>query len=104
MEELFLMGMIWFMIIGGALSVIICDFIVPKRLSTTGGFIGFVLYTGLSLLVVYSYYITITTTSYAPLDYIPPDSTEEELDEGRKLAPGKEANGIRDKFARAAVC
>ena len=30
--------------------------------------------------------------------------TEEELNEGRKLAPAKEATGIRDKFARAAVC
>jgi len=102
MEELFLMGMIWFMIIGGALSVIICDFLIPKRYTSVGGFICFFLYVALSCIVIYSYWMVIITPSYAPLDYVPPDSTEEELDEGRKLAPAKEATGIRDKFARAA--
>ena len=104
MDELCLMGMLWFVIIGGALSVIICDFVAMGRLESFGGKVGLLLYIGLSSVVVYSYWMTITTPSYAPLDYVPPDCSEKELDEGKKLAPAKEATGIRDKFARAAVC
>ena len=104
MDELCMMGLLWFMIVGGALSVVVCDFIVPGRLRSAGGMLGAIAYICLALVVIYAYWMTITTPSYAPPDYIPPSSTEQELDEAKRLASGKERTGISDKFARAAVC
>jgi len=102
MDELCMMGMLWVIIIGGALSVIVCDFLVQDRIKSFGGKVGLILYTGLALTVIYSYWVTITTPSYAPPDYVPPDCSEKDLDEGKRLAPSKEAAGVPDKFARAA--
>ena len=104
MDELCMMSLLWFMIVGGALSVVVCDFIVPGRLRSAGGMLGAIAYICLALVVIYAYWMTITTPSYAPPDYIPPSSTEQELDEAKRLASGKERTGISDKFARAAVC
>ena len=104
MDELCMMGLLWFMIVGGALSVVVCDFIIPGRLHTTGGKLGAVAYICLALLVIYAYWMTITTPSYAPPDYVPPTCSEQELDEAKRLASGKERTGLSDKFARAAVC
>ena len=98
------MGTIWVLILGGAMSVVLCDFLLNGRAATRGGLIGLLCYLALVFMLVYAYWMTITTPTYAPLDYTPPNTTSEEREDEVKVAREKEIAGMRDKFARASVC
>eukprot|EP00727_Mastigamoeba_balamuthi_P014667 m51a1_g9826 hypothetical protein (303) ;mRNA; f:1913407-1914905 len=106
-EELSLYVVVWFLILGGPASVAWCEWTVWEFVfSSVLGFTVVILFSTNIALLARSYWLATHVESYAPLDWVPPEATEQELAEAREAgsqAPTKLPRPVRAEAARRKV-